>query len=201
MPGDVSQELRGMNRRTLLRRGLLTGLGIATVVATSSALTGTARAGEGGMETGWRLCDFCEGSFYGPTDSNGVCPSPLADGGQHWCSASSDQYWVYWGEEGALVGGQGSWRWCTNCQGLFYGPNVTHSRCPHGGNHVIGSSYDYYLINGVASYSGYQDGWCWCGKCQGLYYKPDQSSSCCPAGGTHTPGGGSYDYGLNYGSI
>ena len=87
----------------------------------------------------------------------------------------------------------------TSEPGRFTGRPAAAAR--RAATHGIGASYDYYLLSGIGSDDGYQDGWCWCGKCQGLYYKPDQSSSCCPAGGTHTPGGGSYDYGLNYGSI
>lgn len=40
---------------------------------------------------------------------------------------------------------QGGWNWCHKCQGLFFGPNMSHSICPAGGTHDNANSGDYTL--------------------------------------------------------
>src|SRR5215831_16491547 len=95
----------------------------------------------------------------------------------------------------------GEWRWCGACQGLFYGPYVTTSRCPAGGTHTppeTTGSTNFQLPVNVPTAAGTQSEWRWCGACQGLFYGPNVTTSRCPAGGTHTPPEtiGSSNYGL-----
>lgn len=45
----------------------------------------------------------------------------------------------------AKPGTQAGWRWCSKCQGLFYGLQKAISRCPAGGMHDDSHSHDYTL--------------------------------------------------------
>jgi hypothetical protein len=84
--------------------------------------------------------------------------------------------------------GQSNWRWCSKCQGLFYGGAL--GVCPAGGTHTKSGSGDYVLPTSGAG----QSNWRWCSKCQGLFY--GGALGVCPAGGTHTDPAtsGSWDY-------
>jgi hypothetical protein len=42
-------------------------------------------------------------------------------------------------------GTQAGWRWCSKCQGLFWGPGQVSSRCPVGGQHSGANSHEYTL--------------------------------------------------------
>jgi hypothetical protein len=85
---------------------------------------------------------------------------------------------------------QSDWRWCSKCQGLFFGGNPG-SKCPAGGAHTKVGSGNYLLVNNSASYPGQSD-WRWCSKCQGLFFGGNPGSKC-PAGGAHTKvGSGNY---------
>lgn len=65
----------------------------------------------------------------------------IADQGTH----DEDVWLDFWVSQRSVSGVQLNWAWCRLCQGLFYAPNVKTSRCPTGGLHVTGSSYDYGL--------------------------------------------------------
>src|SRR5215469_13579894 len=86
--------------------------------------------------------------------------------------------------------GQNNWRWCNQCQGLFYSGNPTSGTCPAGGGHNWETSglYNLYFASEIAPDDG-QDYWRWCHNCQGLFYGPNTPSSCCPAGGQHVSTG------------
>jgi hypothetical protein len=70
------------------------------------------------------------------------CPS----GGTHTPpAAGAFDYHLSYGISG-IDGTQGDWRWCSKCQGLFYGGGVATSRCPAGGRHAppaVSGSFDY----------------------------------------------------------
>lgn len=96
---------------------------------------------------------------------------------------------------------QQDWAWCKKCEGLFFGPGVSSSRCPIGGTHtppLESQSGNYSLPYNAAPDPSRQSDWRWCNKCQGLFYGPGAASSLCPAGGTHAPAAesGSWDYSL-----
>lgn len=40
---------------------------------------------------------------------------------------------------------QDQWRWCSKCQGMFYGPHASQSVCPAGATHIVGNSGNYVL--------------------------------------------------------
>ena len=98
---------------------------------------------------------------------------------------------------------QTEWRWCSTCQGLFFGPHATSSMCPAGGTHTppgMSHSGNYVLSYGVAPSATRQDQWRWCSRCKGLFYGPGVANSNCPGGGTHVPPGlsGSGNYALDH---
>lgn len=194
MTGNESREVRGIGRRTVLRRGLLAGFGITVAGATSLALAGTAYAASQGQ---WRWCSRCQGLFYGPQQSTSICPGAP----HHTIGAGSFNYSLTHDSPPITNSLQSGWYWCSNCKGSYYGgiaPN--NGRCPisPGALHVAGASYHYlmwYNQPGVG-----QPNWRWCKNCQGLFHLPDPSNPFggeCPASGAHD-GSGSYLYDVEY---
>ena len=85
---------------------------------------------------------------------------------------------------------QNDWRWCSKCQGLFFGGNPG-SKCPAGGAHIKVGSGNYHLVQNTVGVPG-QTNWRWCSKCQGLFFGGNPGSKC-PAGGAHIKlGSGNY---------
>jgi hypothetical protein len=88
------------------------------------------------VQPDWRWCHKCQGLFFAGNPSKGVCP---ADANAHDASQSG-KYDVIFGETVAPrpagpdtfgdLGQQGDWRWCSNCQGLFFAGHNTHGVCP-----------------------------------------------------------------------
>jgi Peptidase family M23 len=129
-------------------------------------------------QAGWKFCKKCNGMFFSKNPGSRcpvTTPTKAHDG-----SASN----VY-----RLVNNVGSdpgqhhWRWCSKCQGLWFGDAAT-SICPGnaGGPHSSSGSGDYSL---ALSVEDIQQGWRWCGKCQGLFYAPN-GVGVCKAGGGHS---------------
>lgn len=47
----------------------------------------------------------------------------------------------------ALDAAQDNWRWCSKCEGLFFGGNPTHGKCPADGQpHTLQGSGNYRLV-------------------------------------------------------
>jgi hypothetical protein len=87
-------------------------------------------------------------------------------------------------------GGLSGWRWCNECQGLYYTGLVAAPPCPAGGTHTPpteSGSVNYVLSFAEPSAPNRQAGWRWCNKCNGLFWGDGVASSHCTAGGTHTP--------------
>jgi len=73
---------------------------------------------------------------------------------------------------------QADWRWCLQCQGLWFNGHLDNGVCPRGGAHTsVGSGN--YQIKFAADGGGDQDEWRWCYKCEGLWF----------SGSTHGPDG------------
>ena len=127
----------GINRRSVLRGGLLIGAGVVTAGVASAALTVSAKAVS--PHPNWAFCSFCCALWYTANGSNGSCPSsgggpqgPTNAGHQKtpsYCPATP-----YW--KGAHKAGgsfeyyllvatkpstnpQTGWYWCNQCQELF----------------------------------------------------------------------------------
>ena len=87
-------------------------------------------------------------------------------------------------------GTQRNWRWCSKCQGMWFGGNPA-GPCPAGGNHIKTGSGNYSLVHSATSAPG-QSNWRWCSKCQGLWFGGNPPGPC-PGGGNHIKtGSGNY---------
>jgi hypothetical protein len=80
------------------------------------------------------------------------------------------------------VEGEKGWRWCSQCDVLFY-DSEEGGKCPATeGQHDSSDSQDYMLMHDE-SYEG-ESGWKWCKKCNALYYATKEEGTCA-AGGEH----------------
>jgi hypothetical protein len=156
------------------------------------------------QQPGWRWCYKCGGLFVLQNTPQGVCPN---GGGLH-DATKSGRYMLQFGDglspipkgqqlasevpalatiPGVLYGAQGAWRWCKNCQGLFYSGNSTQGVCPakHGGSTTQhdGSASGHYMLWMSDGYPYGQGLWRWCRKCQGFFYSGHPTV--CPDGGAH----------------
>jgi hypothetical protein len=136
------------------------------------------------VQDGWRWCRRCEGLFFGGDPTKGACPA--AQGAPHTDDASGNYVLAH---NDPSAPGQPDWRWCSKCQGLFFGGNPTPGACPAtpGQPHLSTGSGNYTLIHQDPTAPG-QDGWRWCSNCQGLAWGADEAGAC-PAGGVHDHGG------------
>jgi hypothetical protein len=184
---DVTPETtRGLNRRTLLRNGLVVGLGMAAATIAVPAFAGVAQASSADIQLGWGWCSKCQALFFlAPASqmdrSNGVCPA----GGQHG-EATSDIYYLEYGWDDPPSNVQTEWNYCNKCAGLFWLPQIEDSVCPAGGNHsnILNKSvdtYNYGLYYGGES-GNYEDNWLYCNYCRSLFYCYD------PAGNSYQSG-------------
>ena len=160
-------------------------------------------------QPGWRYCSRCQGMFYGTNQAASKCPAGggHTDNGGHYVMTHTSPNAP--GQEPWAGLAQGNWRWCSKCQGLFFGgtPNVGSpgGRCPADqGQHSGASSGDYRLVRDAPLLKGGdtkapgQNQWRWCSKCQGLFFGGMVTSGTfggtCPADqGTHQ-GSNSGDY-------
>lgn len=207
-----------LERRSLLRNGLLAGAGLAAATATSTMLTGTARAGSVAsaragsaastgvrtaasaenatvvldVQTNWWWCTVCDGLFH--SDGNGD-PAGVCAGGQSHTNGGT-MYEVPW-DNPSQTGVQNGWRWCHDCDQLFWGSAISSSACwahdvfvnenMYYAPHTFGSSTIYDMMYG--SWSGnVQAGWRYCGYCRNLVWGNDAADRFCAGGfGTSHP--------------
>jgi hypothetical protein len=136
-----------------------------------------------GLQSDWRWCNLCQMLYFGPGAAASRCPA----GGRHATALQSGSFNYTLSDEPGDVSRQSEWRWCSRCQGLFFGPQLPASSCPAGGTHVSpeqSGSANYTLTHGIADPTRQGD-WRWCSKCDGLFYGPNVVTSRCPAGGAH----------------
>ena len=188
MRAEIVPTTHQVDRRNLLRTGLLVGLGIGVVGAASPLLTGralaepAAAAASGDQQSGWKWCVKCQGLFYG-VDSAHVSASKCPAGSSHSTSGSGTYIMFFLGSVIFLGDPQPGWKWCVRCQGLFYGPDSAHvsaSKCPAGGSHTNGATD--YVMFAPGGQPG-QTGWKYCSKCQGAFFGVDSAhvlASKCP---------------------
>ena len=138
-----------------------------------------------------------------------VCPDTM---GRH-NNRGSSMYALYYGQ-GSTAGFQNGWRWCSQCDVLFWGEQQNNSICPGssyysilplmGGPHVFGNPPTIYDVQ-FGNWSGdVQGNWRWCMYCQELYWGQDLSHSVCPANNPNGEGLGNHatgetDYYLQFG--
>lgn len=98
---------------------------------------------------------------------------------------------------------QSGWRWCQQCQGLWFAGNPSHGACPAStAGHSFAGSGNYTLdVEGDPFVDG-QSGWVWCNQCQGLWYALNSTRGACPAStaGHAIAGSTSYSLDVNSGS-
>jgi hypothetical protein len=147
-------------------------------------------------QSNWRWCSTCQGLFFGDGLAESDCPA----GGPHRDPAQSRSGNYSLPHNAApSPDRQSEWRWCSSCQGLYFGPGVGTSVCPAGGTHVpqaVSGSGNYSLPHNQPATPGSQSDWRWCNKCQGLFYGGGVANSRCPAGGTHSDPALSGNYSL-----
>ena len=221
MADETPSTIPGLNRRMLLRGGLVAGVGAALVGAATPALTGAAQAATRPTSRRvkpaavkpqaakpatsyqtqfyWAYCSACAQLWYTHNNTSGWCAAQEVNGGGGHLKSPSYSYQLAYNVTG--TGGppyQPGWNWCHRCQCLFYEPNQTDSWCPakpFGERHAAGGFPYSVLYNDYVS-GATQEGWQWCGQCQGLYI----GLGVCPADvyefhnpGTTTVGSDNYD--------
>lgn len=94
---------------------------------------------------------------------------------------------------------QNGWRWCRQCQGLWYAGNPTPGVCPARGTngHSVVLSGNYTIPESLDIFgTGDQWGWAWCNRCAGLWFAWSDAPGACPAGSGGHDGTGSEVYAL-----
>jgi hypothetical protein len=94
----------------------------------------------------WQWCNLCQGLWFDGALENSWCPywtgtpnqGQYIDGGHN--SAGSGEYVL--ADASQTFPGQDSWRYCSQCQGLFFGEN-SNGRCAAGGPHRPNGSGNY----------------------------------------------------------
>ena len=83
---------------------------------------------------------------------------------------------------GPALADQNGWRWCRQCQGLWFPGNLTYGVCPANGRagHSFAGSGNYTLPLTADVFNGDQDGWFWCSRCAGLFYGLSSTAGICP---------------------
>ncbi len=86
--------------------------------------------------------------------------------------------------------GQGDWRFCATCHGLFFAPHgdATGTACPAGGPHVP-LGWNFHLPSEEAQHATDATGqgaWRFCATCHGLFFDGYPTKGLCPG----APGGG-----------
>ena len=89
----------------------------------------------------WLWCHKCQGLFFGNNQGSSRCPASPPSG--HHDGSTSYNYTIWYDLSQASYF-QNNWRWCSACQGMWYGPDGSSSKCPTGDPHVIGpGSFNY----------------------------------------------------------
>jgi hypothetical protein len=203
----------GIKRRSVLRGGLLVGVGLATAGIASAALTGTAKAVS--PQSNWAYCKNCKGMWYPDGSSpGGVCPAYPESGVFGHVDSTSYRYELFNSSSGggSSPGYQPNWHWCSQCSGLWT-TNQGGGFCPgapswidhhDAGPHTAAGSFEYYLYFDQVSGNNPQPNWRWCGYCAGLYFQGSSGNQAgvCPnpnaPGGYHNEGSGSYNYSVDW---
>ena len=208
-----SGESRTINRRSLLRSGLLVGAGAATLGFGSVAGARSASASPPTtviingitykVQEGWRFCTQCRSMFWTSSGNpSGVCPAEV---GAHHIPGSSIYGLPHDGAKQGSAGNPGTlgvqigWRWCGLCDALFWGSAVASTTCPAkvdsmntSGNqqHNISSATVYDMLFGGWASNGVtlQQGWNYCTSCKGLFWGQGKDAGLCEVSdvGFHT---------------
>jgi hypothetical protein len=132
-------------------------------------------------QSNWRHCRNCQGIFFAGNHDQGRCPVDPNRERQHQPSEAQTNYLMTDGPGRLPDPSESGWRWCTNCEGLWYEPGEP-APCPRGGTHVSAGSAPYELVYDLPGFP-YQPGFRRCRRCRGLAHSA--STGACSAGGGH----------------
>jgi hypothetical protein len=183
-------------RRDLLRKAAVVGIG-AGALLTAGAVTATP-ALAGGYQSNWRFCRNCKSMVYG-SGLTGRCADPRVSA--HDTTGSWDYLFLF--DTNAGDGFQSDWKYCRNCNSMFWTPGYRmDGACPSGNqdqHHDSYGSFNYSLYYGPVPQT--QANWNYCRLCHGLFFGPWRSTSVCPSypKGSLKPhdGTNSYNYQMN----
>jgi hypothetical protein len=173
-------------RRTLLRMAV--GVGIA---AAAGCLIMENAAPASATQRLWKRCARCSGLWFSGNNTRGGCPAgDIFDGGHH--DDGTGDFILKEDPDGGQ--GQSDWRWCRQCQGLWFEGNFGFQGiCPspqfseQPGHVAFGSGN--YRLEDVTNRDGVGGSpkWRWCRKCSGLFYDghTPAASGVCPADRQH----------------
>jgi hypothetical protein len=181
---DETPVIPELNRRMLLRGGLVSGAGLAVAGLGTFGLTRVAEAVTFDTQFYWAYCNNCASLWYTGNNTAGACASAVQEfgSGGH-VKIPSFSYELRYKVSG--TGGpsyQPGWNWCSRCQSLFFANNAGKSWCPaddFSGQHATGGFAYSVLYNDAVSGSS-QGNWWWCGQCQGLFNGAGGVGGCCP---------------------
>jgi hypothetical protein len=164
-------------------------------------LTGTAQAAPAyqfnNIQSGWWWCGNCSCLFHsGNGAPAGYCLATL----DNHVSGGGTEYEVPNGgpAQSGTQNMQVGWRWCADCDLLFWGGGVASSACAahrvfvnenfYYAPHTFGSSTIYDMMNGVWTLPALQVGWRVCETCQNLVWGNEATACFCAGGwGTKDP--------------
>jgi hypothetical protein len=216
MTEQPARRTGGLDRRSLLRNGLVIGLGASAIGAASAGLAGTADAVSTAVastpdpQPNWWWCYACHGLFFSDShgDDNGVCALGYIElyGTKHGSEGSSN-YAVWNTYAGTDL--QFGWTWCNACQLLFWGEETSSSACPakiKSGVAYQKSPHNHNPTNYGLLYNtsgaGLQTGWYFCKLCKGIYWGDNGLCIGNPlyGGASLGPhdGSGSYNYAMTF---
>jgi hypothetical protein len=144
-------------------------------------------------QPGWGYCRYCATMWWTAGESGSHCPGSDTPDGLHHVSSGSYDYMQY---NGAASGSspQVNWRWCSACQGMFWGTGFCYgNRVPgYWGPHKAGTTnYNLYFNGGgLSSTTDPQAYWRWCGLCSLLYWQglSGSTAGACAANSVSTSG-------------
>jgi M6 family metalloprotease-like protein len=93
---------------------------------------------------------------------------------------------------------QTGWTFCKKCNGNYYRPNQSLSRCPDSGTHEPFDDHDFSMVWDTPDPNDPTDpgqhNWRWCRKCQGMFFGGNSAPTRCPADNSSHDGSQSYNY-------
>ena len=174
---DETPVIPVLNRRMLLRGGLVAGAGLAVAGLGTVGLTGVAEAATPDVtfqtQFDWAYCANCAGLWYTNNNTTGACTYARYNygSGGH-VKVPSFSYEVRYNVSG--TGGpsyQPGWDWCSACQSLFYGKGKAAGCCPAAADWGVhkGGGFAYSVLYNDVVPGSSQGSWWYCFNCTALF--------------------------------
>jgi hypothetical protein len=87
-------------------------------------------------------------------------------------------------EEIVTMAQQDQWRFCNQCNAMFFDGFPTKGACPAGGGHQS-QGFMFVLPHDVPPTNLAQDQWRFCNQCNAMFFDGFPTKGACPAGGGH----------------